>query len=175
MKNIANKISIIRIFLAIALVLIRPLSIAFYTIYIICGISDVVDGYIARYTNTTSKLGARLDSLADFILMIVMVIALYPILPITAFMVKWIIAIGILKVISVIVGLIKYKTIYILHSYGNKIIGLLLFVFPLTLAFFESQIMIYIICFIASISSIDELLINLTSIDLELNKKCLFF
>lgn len=48
MKSIANYISIARIFLALTLALTKPLSIAFFTIYLVCGISDFFDGYIAR-------------------------------------------------------------------------------------------------------------------------------
>ena len=42
----------------------KPLSTLFLTIYVLTGISDVLDGAIARKYTTTSELGAKLDSIA---------------------------------------------------------------------------------------------------------------
>lgn len=67
MKSIANYISISRILLVLALIFIEPLSTTFYIIYFISGISDILDGFIARKYNVTSTLGEKLDSIADLI------------------------------------------------------------------------------------------------------------
>ena len=45
----------------------KAFSPAFYAIYSICGISDVLDGFLARRTGATSEFGARLDSVADLL------------------------------------------------------------------------------------------------------------
>ena len=84
MKSVANFISAARILLTFTLILTKPLSAAFIIIYLFCGISDMLDGYIARKTGTTSKLGEKLDSLADFIMITVLIIILYPIVNPTA-------------------------------------------------------------------------------------------
>jgi len=173
-KLVANYISISRIVLAFSMVFLKPLSIAFIAIYIICGISDVLDGYIARKTNTTSKFGDNIDSVADFIVIVVLMIALYPIIKLTSLMIIWIVIIGIIRVVSVIVVFIKYKTFEMLHTYGNKITGLMLFTFPLSLVFVQSDVMIYIICIVASISAIEELFIHLLKKELRINKKSIF-
>lgn len=47
-------------------------STPFYILYMICGLSDVLDGIIARKTNTASSFGARLDTIADFIFVTVL-------------------------------------------------------------------------------------------------------
>jgi len=65
---------------AFALFLTIPLSFQFFVIYFLCCVSDVLDGYIARKTKTTSKLGEILDSVTDFILIAVMIIILFPLL-----------------------------------------------------------------------------------------------
>jgi len=153
---------------------VKPLSIAFFAIYILCGISDVFDGYIARKTNTTSKLGDNLDSAADLIVIVVLMIVLFPIIKLTSLIIVWIGIIGIIRIISTMVVFIKYKTFEMLHTYGNKITGLVLFTFPLSLAFDQSNVIIYIICVLASISAIEELLILLLKKELEINKKSLF-
>lgn len=174
MKSIANYISSARIFLALILALAKPLSIVFFAIYLICGISDVLDGFIARKTHTTSKLGDNLDSVADFIMIVVLMIVLYPFINLTITALIWIGMIGIIRTVSVMVVFVKYKTFEILHTYGNKITGLILFLFPLSLAVIESDVMIYIICAVASISAIEELFIHLSSSELRINKKSIF-
>jgi len=173
-KSIANYISIARIFLALTLALAKPLSMAFFAIYLVCGISDVLDGYIARKTDTASKLGEKLDSVADLIMVVVLIIVLYPIINPTVQIIVWLVIIGIIRAVSMMVVFVKYKTFGILHTYGNKITGLVLFAFPLSLAFVQPDALMYIICVVASISAIEELLIHLSSHELRANKKSIF-
>ena len=51
-KNLANIITTTRLIGTIALLFTEPLSKAFYAIYIWCGFSDILDGFVARKTNT---------------------------------------------------------------------------------------------------------------------------
>jgi len=175
LKSIANYISISRIFLALIMALLKPLSVEFLVIYIFCGISDILDGYIARKTSTTSKLGEKLDSVADLIMCMVLIIVLYPIINLTVEIIIWICIIGVIRVVSMMVVFIKYKTFGILHTYGNKITGFVLFIFPVSLKFLQSDIiMVYIVCVLASISAIEEFLINLSSNKFQANRKSIF-
>jgi phosphatidylglycerophosphate synthase len=173
-KSIANYISIARIFIALALALVELLSITFFAIYLVCGISDVFDGYIARKTGSTSILGDKLDSVADLIVVVVLIVVLYPIINPALKIIVWIIIIGIIRVVSMMVVFVKYKTFEILHTHGNKIAGLLLYAFPLTLAFVQSDVLMYIICVIAICSAIEELFIHLSSTELQTNVKSIF-
>ena len=71
----ANYITITRIFLIIpVLILASPESSSFNWIalmlFIFAGITDHLDGYVARRTGSTSSLGALLDLLADKLLII---------------------------------------------------------------------------------------------------------
>ena len=47
--------------MSILLFLTETFSSTFYTIYFYCGISDMLDGYIARKSKNESKIGARLN------------------------------------------------------------------------------------------------------------------
>lgn len=51
-KNVPNILSGLRILLAIILMVIKPFSVMFWIIYAICGVSDMIDGYIARKKRT---------------------------------------------------------------------------------------------------------------------------
>ena len=64
-KQLANIITSCRILLSIILLFCPLFSIIFYIMYLFCGITDMVDGTIARKTKSVSELGARLDTVAD--------------------------------------------------------------------------------------------------------------
>jgi len=174
MKAIANYISFSRIIFSLALIFVKPLSVAFYTIYIICGLSDIIDGFIARKTGTTSGLGAKLDSIADMIMIGILLFLLYPILNPKIEIIIWIILISIIRLVAMIAALKKYKTFASIHTYGNKITGMILFLFPILIPYIHTTVLIYIICVVASISAIEELIIQLTSAELQLNKQSIF-
>lgn len=175
MKSIANYISISRIGLSFTLILVKPLSIEFFIIYLLCGISDIVDGYIARKTGTVSKLGGKLDSIADLIMVMILMIILYPIINLTAKIIVWIVIVGIIRAISIIMAFVKYKAFGMIHTYSNKVTGLILFISPLLLGFVQSDvILLHILCVLSSISAIEELFIHLSSKELEINRRSIF-
>ena len=60
----ADSITLVRI-AASALLLVLPWrSAAFFAVYTVAGLSDALDGWVARKTGTASDFGARLDSAA---------------------------------------------------------------------------------------------------------------
>lgn len=134
----------------------------------------MVDGYIARKTNTTSKLGEKLDSVADLIMIAVLIIILYPIINPTVQILYFIIFIGIIRLTSIAAVFLKFKTFGILHTYGNKVTGLMLFVFPFLLSVIQPDVLMYILCMVAGISAFEELAINLLSKKWQANKKGIF-
>ena len=173
-KSLANWVSITRILLALSLTLVKPLGLWFNLIYVACGISDVLDGYIARKTRTESRLGAKLDSLADLVMVAVLVMLLYPVIDLPAPIVLWILFIAIIRATSLVVVFLKFRTFEILHTYGNKITGMLLFTYPLSLSFSRADYLMELICAVASISAMEELVIHLWSKKLATGRKSIF-
>lgn len=166
MKGTANVISILRVLISVILLFLKPFSPLFWIVYSICGVSDIIDGYIARKTNSTSKLGTILDSIGDIVFMGSVVIVLLPIIRIPIKILIWIIWICFIRIISLLIVYLKYHTFAILHTYANKITGLLLFVFPYLYKFININIIGYVICAAASIATIEELIIHVTSKEL---------
>jgi len=68
--NIPNILTIIRILLVplFIICLIRDLFVSALIIFAIAGLSDGLDGFIARYFNQRTELGAYLDPIADKLL-----------------------------------------------------------------------------------------------------------
>jgi len=169
MRNIPNFITALRILLSIILLNIKPFSVLFIFIYILCGFSDIADGYIARKYLLVSKFGSRLDSLADFIFVFTMIYILLTNVNISKALIYWIILIAIIRIISCIISFIKFNKLSFLHTYLNKFTGVVLFVIPVFIINFDINILGCIACIIASISAIEELIINIWSEDLDLD------
>ena len=152
----ANAISMIRITASIALLFCRAFSPAFYVFYIAAGLSDMLDGFVARKTDTASKLGARLDTIADFVLVIVCLIKLLPVLSVPAWLYGWIGIIALIKVVNIISGFAVQKRFMAVHSVMNKATGVLLFLLPLTIPAVPLKCSAVIVCAAATFAAIQE-------------------
>lgn len=157
---IANCITISRIILSIVLLILKPFSLAFLVIYTITGLSDIFDGYVARKTKTSSLFGAKLDTISDLIFFIVMSIILYKSILSNFIWVALIFIILVIRILSIYIVFKKYNTFGILHTYSNKLVGLLLFLIPYYMNYKISSVLITVTCFIALLSAIEEYVIN---------------
>lgn len=98
---------------------------AFYVIYTVCGVSDVVDGVIARATGTTSEFGARLDSIADLSFYTVIIVRLLPSLWIRLPGWFWYLlgAAVLVRLASYVAAAVKFHRFASVHTYLNKLTG----------------------------------------------------
>ena len=67
MKHLPNAISAFRIAGSISLLFCEVTGWQFWVLYALCGISDMVDGWLARKLHAETKAGAILDSVADLV------------------------------------------------------------------------------------------------------------
>jgi CDP-diacylglycerol--glycerol-3-phosphate 3-phosphatidyltransferase len=173
-KQVANAISLGRILGAVILLLTEPLSVMFFIFYAICCVSDVLDGYIARKTKTTSRLGERLDSIADLVLAAVLLCIFIPLLTLELWMLWWIGIIAFIRILSLVIGGIKYRTLSSLHTYANQVTGAALVCFPILFHFTGLAITMRILCGIATLSAFEELVITFQSKVLDRNRASIF-
>ena len=156
LKSIANIITSFRIFCSVLLLFFSVFSMEFYIAYLLCGFSDMIDGTIARKTNSNSEFGAKFDTVADLVFVAVAFIKLFPILHIPKWLWIWIVAIGIMKISNIVLSYTRNKKFISLHTIMNKITGLLLFLLPLTVSIIELKLSSTIVCSIATFSAIQE-------------------
>ena len=154
--NLANGITLFRILCSLALLFCTPLSLPFYVLYAAAGFSDIFDGWIARKTNTATKFGAKLDTIADLVFTAVCLIKLLPILIIPIWLYIWIAVIAFIKAANVAVGYIRNKELVAVHSVLNKAAGLRLFVFPLTLTWIDLRYSAAVVCLVATTAAVYE-------------------
>ena len=155
-KHIANIVTGCRILGSVLLLFFPAFSVEFYIIYIICGFSDMIDGTIARKTNSAGELGAKIDTAADLVFVTVSLIKMLPIINIPQWLWIWTVIIAIIKIGNIIWGYVSKKQFISLHTIMNKVTGLSLFLLPLTLSFVEVKYSSIIVCFIATIAAIQE-------------------
>lgn len=156
MKKIANIITICRILLSVLIFFFPAFSPMFYACYFTAGLTDMLDGAIARKTNTTSEFGCKFDTIADFVFIVVCIIKLLPDLQFPIWLYIWISIIAIIKIVNVISGYVVHKQFLALHTLANKITGVMLFLLPLTLKFVELRYCGSVICVVASFAAIQE-------------------
>ena len=155
-KRIANIITGSRIVLSLPLFFVPLSSAWFYALYLLCGLSDMIDGTVARRTNSASEFGARLDTVSDFVFMIVALIKFMPHLHIPVWLWIWIGVIAMMKLGNVVLGFVCTKKFVSPHTVLNKITGLLLFLLPTTISFVDLTYTLPIVCTVATVAAIHE-------------------
>ena len=139
---------------AFCLLLCSPTRAAFWVIYGLCGISDMVDGYLARRLHAESKAGAVLDSVADLCFVACSAIKLLPVLQIPSWLWIWAGVIVLIKLVNQVSALAAYKRLCFPHTGANKLTGLLLFLsVPMTC---WSVVPIAIVAGVATFAAIQE-------------------
>lgn len=152
----ANIVTGCRILCSIGMLFFPALSLGFFILYLICGLTDMVDGTIARKTNTASEFGAKLDSTADFIFVAAALLKILPVLAISCWLWLWILGIALVKIANVISGFVREKRFMVEHTILNKMTGFLLFLLPLTVLFIELKYSAAVVCFVATFAAIQE-------------------
>lgn len=155
-KQIANIITISRILSSIYLLFCPVFSSSFSITYLFCGITDMVDGTIARKTKSISELGAKLDTIADSVFVAVCFGKILPLIHFPIWLWTWILMIAVIKIGSIVFVLISSKKLVSMHTILNKVTGFLLFLLPLTFGFIEPIYSSVVVCFMATIAAINE-------------------
>ena len=155
-KYIANIITASRIVFSLLLLFLPLSSVWFYALYLLCGLSDMVDGTVARRMGSASEFGARLDTVSDFVFMTVALIKFVPHLHIPVWLWIWIGIIAMMKLGNAARGFVCTKKLISPHTLLNKITGLLLFLLPATISFIDLTYTLPIVCTVATVAAIHE-------------------
>ena len=155
-KQIVNIITSCRILGSIGLLFCPVFSDGFYVLYLFCGLTDMVDGTVARKTGAASSFGARLDTVADFLFVIASFVKILPVIRIPVWIWVWTAVIAVVKLVNLVWGFTQMKQMPSLHTIANKTTGLCLFLLPLTMSFVELRYTAPVVCAIATIAAIQE-------------------
>jgi CDP-diacylglycerol--glycerol-3-phosphate 3-phosphatidyltransferase len=170
MKHSANILTALRFVFAIGIVLAAPFSAAFWVCYLGGGVSDLLDGPVARALHIQSEVGAKLDSAADLAFAAAIAVVVVRSVPLPTWL--WVCAgcVAAVRLAGYGVGFAKYRTFSALHTYANKATGALIFAFPLLYAALGLTVAGVILCVVALFSSIEELILTIRTPTL--NRDC---
>ncbi len=174
--TVADCFTMTRIVGAVLMLFAKPLSAAFYVLYSVCGISDALDGTIARATGTASRFGAKLDSVADLMFYAAMLFRILPILWEKLPGGIWY-AVGLVllvRALAYLTAAVKYKCFASLHTWMNKLTGLVLFPVPYILLTKILSGYCAMVCGVALTASAEELLLHLSRTAYDPNAKTVF-
>ncbi|MBQ8611501.1 MAG: CDP-alcohol phosphatidyltransferase family protein [Oscillospiraceae bacterium] len=175
-RHLPNAMTALRIIGTLAMLFIVPLSPAFYIIYTVCGLTDVLDGLFARWFHAGSELGAKLDSAADLLYYAVMLIRLMPVLWKLLPLGFWC-SVGVvvlLRLTSYGVAAVKYRRFASQHTWLNKITGAGVFGVPYVLELPVAVGYCCIVCAVSMLGTLEELVIHLRSKVYHPEVRCLF-
>lgn len=174
MKRLPDWITLSRIAFSLSLPFVMEHKLAFLLIYLYCGLSDAADGWLARRMGTASDRGALLDSASDLVFFAAVLFFLFsqPYGEFSRYL-PWVLAAGLLRGVGIALAAWKYRTFAILHTWGNKLTGLLLFLAPLFLQF-RIEAALWLACAVAVLASAEELAIHLTSRELSRDRRGLW-
>lgn len=157
-SNIANIITSSRIIGTTIMLFLPALSPAFLVIYAYAGLTDAIDGFIARKLDIVSEFGTKLDSISDLIFFVTMMIKILPYLihylP-HAIMLTVYAIFAFRVLIYIYVGLLHHKLLST-HQYLNKATGFLLYFVPFVIKTKIFTVYASIICAVAAAAAINE-------------------
>lgn len=153
----ANCITVSRVLFSLALLAFSPDSIPFAALYLLCGVTDVLDGCVARKLHTESERGSMLDSAADLFFAVVYAVKILPLLNVPLWIWIWAAIIAAAKIKSILTASKRARRLSVEHSAGNKLTGLLLFLLPLSVCVADIRFGAALVCIAATITVIKEI------------------
>lgn len=154
--TVANVLTFSRIALSVALLTQTPLSPAFLALLAAAGITDMIDGAIARATGSETEFGEKLDSIADVVLAAICLATILPAVSLPLWLLIWIAVIAVEKIANLAGGLLMYRRLIAPHTTANKIAGVLVFLVPFVIPIFGAVIPAIPACIAATFAVIQE-------------------
>jgi len=159
----------------VPLLLLEPLAFPFMVIYVLAGLSDMIDGPIARKFNVTSQFGAALDGGVDLLFLFTALFRIGPLIEFSNWLWIWIgIAIA-SKLFASVIGYVRHKEIIFLHTYLGKFFMFNLFLFPVYYTFLGADLILITLLLLVSFVIMEDIYINATSTVVNLDHKGILF
>lgn len=156
MRIIPNIISVSRGITALAMLFFPVFSPWFWVLYGWGGISDMIDGPLARKLGAVSEVGSRIDSVADLVFVICSAIMILPSIGLPLWVWLWVAGIGLVKAVGIIIGSSRQRNLAIPHSVSNRLTGILLFCLPFAIVCFDALIPTVIVCISGAASLFED-------------------
>ena len=162
-RHIANILTSLRIVFAFVLLMFSGFSFTFLVIFSICGVTDLIDGPIARATGSQSVLGAKLDTTGDTMTYLAMVKALILEKVISVRTLLWFSVPLFGMLISAFIGKLKFHSFVFTHTALSKLFGVGCFFVPFSVAFHTVSRHLKVLWFVAFLAGVEMIAIQMFS------------
>ena len=162
-KQLANIITSVRIVGAVVLFFFTEINSAFLCIYAFCGLTDLIDGPIARKTHSESAVGALLDTVGDVATYVALAKILLSQHMVPAWALWWYVPAGVAILCSGFIALARFGRFFVVHSLFGKQMGAAAFLMPFTLRLGLLIPCFVTICVAATVSAVETAVLTLLS------------
>gem|GEM_PF-159679 len=166
MKHVPNLLSALRILLSPVLIATADRPPLLAALMLLAGATDAVDGIIARRFDCQTRLGARLDSVADwtFFLALGWVFCTRYESVVRSFLTELVVVLA-LRLAAIVVGWLRFRRLLSVHTLGNKISAVIAFVLLVRIVWCGpvSATALRIALLFAALAALEELLIIVRS------------
>lgn len=156
----ANILTSLRIICGLLILVFPAFSKWYYLFYIFGGFTDAIDGTVARKLGTESEFGSKLDTAADMVFVLAVVIKIVCFVAVPLWLLVWIGMIAFIKGVNIVAGFVRYHRFVTVHSMLNKLCGMIVFIPPLFIggdsAWQAKALVIIFACMVASVAAIQE-------------------
>jgi CDP-diacylglycerol--glycerol-3-phosphate 3-phosphatidyltransferase len=177
-KRLPNVLSCSRIALSGILLFLIDKPVLFVIVYFLCGISDIMDGYLARVWGAETALGTKLDSLGDFIFYVVWLYVLFTFGKADhSQIIICVTVVATIRIANLIITRVKFRQWNVMHTIGNRLAGLALFLM-LPICMYTGNIVFWSVIVtgaIATLSALEESVILLKAKSYDANRRSAFF
>jgi len=132
MKYLPNFLSASRGIAALLMLLPDLPANALWWFYLFGGVSDLMDGFLARRFGWESAIGEKIDSFSDLLFTVAVLFRLFPQLPLPSWVWWECGLVALLRLWWLCRSLKKNKKLPNAHTLLNRLTGLLLFLLPFT-------------------------------------------
>lgn len=161
MRHLANCITLGRVLFSAGLLFTELWTAGFYLLYTLAGLSDLLDGPVARKTGSASRNGAMLDSAADGVFCLVLLRKLLPVW--TETFPWWTVPaaalVAAVRLAAYLTASLKNGRFTALHTLSNKLAGIMLFCAPYLLPWANRGAVCLAVCGVPVCSAAEELFI----------------
>ena len=166
MKHVPNLLSALRILLSPVLIATADRPPLLAALMLLAGATDAVDGIIARRFDCQTRLGARLDSVADwtFFLALGWVFCTRYESVVRSCLTELVVVLA-LRLAAIVVGWLRFRRLLSVHTLGNKISAVIAFVLLVRIVWCGpvSATALRIALLFAALTALEELLIIVRS------------
>ena len=174
LRSVPTALTVLRIPLSLSLLAITPFTAPFALVYVLCGVTDVLDGFTARKLKVESQFGACLDSVADVTFFVVVFFTLLKVLQIPLALTIWAFSIILVRFMGLLAAFKKYHSWAALHTITFKVLGFAFFLFPLLVWCVGVLAAGIALLTLASFATIEEIYINMNTVELNLDTRGVF-